>query len=629
MANYNLYVDTSNFKPYDISTALDIMNNYSKVYEKEQEYYDNIAAKMGELQSAIQGTEKAKGIYDTYNSQLMDAMEQFGRGRNVNTARELNRLRKMYGEQVIPLETARKSMLENTKLLKELSAKDPSLLHSNLGNLDDYLADPNRMVSTYSGKELERESSEIFKNFAKRLAGASNYGRLDPYTKTWVESYGLTPEQVDAAIQTINAGGIEGLKNSGFAGRIIENILNSSGILKWGDENTVNRALGYATRGLNSAIGEEKVHAYEDYAARQILAHNLALKRQNAAKTSTVPRVPTSTYPLHFTDKAVAGNMAKQTLAKSAYDYLSQAKDLWTQEAFKQIKQKYAYGKTDENDIRNAVIEQFSKNGILKSDLIGNDKDVVNPVNPWLSLNSYLQNVLKNNNMDPQLAEIFTSGERTWLDRLKDDKSLDRMAYIGYDPAIEDRPQKNSNSSNLGYSIDNSKFNELATNSYSIPIVGLNLSSTQNGEILQNLLYNKIYDGQIPLYKISDIDSSTGQFKHNNVKLNIKDLPRKEDGKTIDWNKLHIDGFNAATHEILVSYMDDEDKKQFFFPVEEDTNERFALEYELARKLGAAKATAENEQQYNALVEDIMNAYFYEWLLGKANANIKPVDIVE
>ena len=76
MANYNIVVDTSNFKPFDINPALTILNAYAAKREKDQAIYDTIAQQLGELATAVRGNKITKAIWDQYNGDLQAFVKQ-------------------------------------------------------------------------------------------------------------------------------------------------------------------------------------------------------------------------------------------------------------------------------------------------------------------------------------------------------------------------------------------------------------------------------------------------------------------------------------------------------------------------------------------------------------------------
>ena len=48
MSNYNLVIDTSNFKPFDIGPALQVLHDYRDAYYKYEDQMNKIAEEKGQ-----------------------------------------------------------------------------------------------------------------------------------------------------------------------------------------------------------------------------------------------------------------------------------------------------------------------------------------------------------------------------------------------------------------------------------------------------------------------------------------------------------------------------------------------------------------------------------------------------
>lgn len=270
--NFNFAIDTSGFKPFDVSIPLAIIADYNQGYEKNQAVYDKIAQTLGQLESSVANSPKAKQIYDAYQADFKTAADSFAQGMNVKNAKALGLLRRRYGTDITKLETARQAMskIADARKLAMAEGRGADMLYQDLGILDNYLDNPNYSPSSYDGAQLTKEVSDVASALAKGLINAGNYGKLDNYTKLWIQSTGMPPEQVTKTIQELRTGGIEAVTSPIFK-NLVSSIIDSSGVMKWGDAETKKRALGYVAQGLYRAIGEAKVGTYEDYANKKVL----------------------------------------------------------------------------------------------------------------------------------------------------------------------------------------------------------------------------------------------------------------------------------------------------------------------------------------------------------------------
>ena len=269
MANYNIVVDTSNFRPYDYNLAYRAIQDYNYGYGQSQAVYDKIAQTLGDLKSAVEGSTRAKQIYDAYQNNFDVAADEFSRGMNVNTARKLGELRKIYGTQIRQLERANEARVKAAEYLRAQN-KDNDYLHEDIGSLDVWMDDPTRQVRGYSGNRLTTEVAAMMGSVAKSMKQLNTEGRLDPYNKKWIETGGFSPERISEAISQLQTGGIDSVEDPIIKG-VLRNVASSSGMDNWADANTLQRRNEYMARGLYGGIGETKVGHFADEEAKKAL----------------------------------------------------------------------------------------------------------------------------------------------------------------------------------------------------------------------------------------------------------------------------------------------------------------------------------------------------------------------
>ena len=200
MANYNIVIDTSNFKPFDINPAISILNAYAESRRRDQEVYDAIAKQLGELATAVGGTEKAKAIWEAYNGDLQAAMADFAQGSNQATKRALSAMRQRYFKDVVPLEKAREAMLKNLETIR--NKDDGTLLHESLGNLDTYLENPMYTPKMYSGALLRTQVEGLMQSIADNIVDVKKMQNLDPYTQQILKKTGFDLDTIKTAMSS-------------------------------------------------------------------------------------------------------------------------------------------------------------------------------------------------------------------------------------------------------------------------------------------------------------------------------------------------------------------------------------------------------------------------------------------
>lgn len=286
MANYNIVIDTSNFRPYDINPAITILNGYAEQRRRDQEVYDKIAQQLGELATAVGGTEKAKAIWEAYNGDLQAAMADFAQGSNQATGRALSAMRQRYFKDVVPLEKAREAMLKNLELLRNRSSQDGTLLSEKLGNLDTYLENPTYTPRMYSGALLRTQVEGMMQSIADDIITTGRLKNLDPYTQQILKKTGYDMNTIRAAMADyMQTGRID----NPVMQSVMDSVWASAGFDKWDmDDATRNNARGWMAQGLMKGSGKKDIAFQEDKAAKAAL--DWTYKQLELEKTDRLQR---------------------------------------------------------------------------------------------------------------------------------------------------------------------------------------------------------------------------------------------------------------------------------------------------------------------------------------------------
>ena len=257
--NYNLVIDTSNFKPCDISVPLAIIDDYNKGYDKNKEVYDKISETLGNLDTAVQGTEKAKGIYDNYNEAFNIAADAFAKGMTTKNSRQLSTLRSRYFREINKLEKAREAMkaIADTRAKLAATGKANDMLYQDIGNLDNYLDNPNYSPKAYDGNQITANVAAIMDKIKQGLASISKGKALDPYTDVYSILDGVDAAQANQIMQQLSTG--QPITSIPIVGDAVNRILNNAGYNDWMDDNTKERALNYALTGVYGLLGKKDI----------------------------------------------------------------------------------------------------------------------------------------------------------------------------------------------------------------------------------------------------------------------------------------------------------------------------------------------------------------------------------
>lgn len=528
--NLNLVIDTSQFKPFDYRMAWEAIDKYNSGYEKQQAVYDKIAQTLGDLASAVEGSTKAKEIYDAYQQQFNNsASEFFNSGMNIRTARDLGNLRRMYGTQIRQLERANEAMVKEAER-RRTAKPELNMLYQDIGNLDNWLENPNRTLGSYSGTQLTNEVSAMANAIGKSIVNRYNNGQLDKYTKLWVENNGLSKENVDKAVAEVQQGGVDSVTDP-IMKDILQSAMQSSGIYNWADENTRRTAENIAARGLYGGIGQAKMGTYEDKEAAKQLEYNyavkLAQKQSEIKQEEAINALRNSglnnsggigeTVPLHFSDSKTAGNVMKNRMAQATVDFMKANPN---NKYVKKIKEYW-----DRNGGWEKAKEYWATNGFNGNKaLTGGNKydegfDKNNSI--YYKLGNYLrENVTKNEGLIDVWRSAFISSHSDGK------QGYSKYSNVGYVPDMANMHTYTKNWKN---------FDEEATQGYTYNgIVGAD-DPTQLSEYLTKMLPLLTSNKQVKLYDIKNIDSS-GKITYSTIPTKLEDLPTK----TVD-DRIQID----------------------------------------------------------------------------------------
>ena len=162
--NYNLVVDTSNFKPFDTSLAMQVLHDYRDAYYKLEDQINKIAEEKGEY--VLPESSKYKGVMDRYNEDYDAAVEDFSKGMNLRNAQAIRNLRRRYYNEISPIRT----MVENyNKYNDKLTSLGSDAIIGNIYQVDDFYGGTTPAINYRSGKQVEADSIKYFSGINNAL----------------------------------------------------------------------------------------------------------------------------------------------------------------------------------------------------------------------------------------------------------------------------------------------------------------------------------------------------------------------------------------------------------------------------------------------------------------------------
>ena len=300
MANYSLVID-SKFSPFTFQELLQPALMATQAHQELENQYGELATKANiwEEMANEQTDPYAYKMYKTYARDLESQARQLAReGLTPASRQNMLKMKQRYSSDIIPIEQAYKRRQELIDEQRKLQAQDNTLMFdrsASMMSLDDLIKNPQLTYQSYSGAALEKQVSDAAKSLSKEMRDNPRKWRSilgNQYFESIMQR-GYRPEEIIQAIQNNpNA--------SPILQSIVEDAVRSSGISKWGDKDTLNRAYKYARQGVWDAVGETQYQiqsnkAY-DYAMQEQAAINKAVRGAKAPDTGLYYRaVPKTT----------------------------------------------------------------------------------------------------------------------------------------------------------------------------------------------------------------------------------------------------------------------------------------------------------------------------------------------
>lgn len=300
MANYSLVIN-SEFQPFSFERYIRPYQIYGQEYKAQEEALSELATKANiwEEMANEQTDPYAYKMYKTYANDLENQAGQLEReGLTPGSRQNMLKMKQRYSSEIVPIEQAYKRKQELIDEQRKLQAQDNTLMfdrNAAMMSLDDLIKNPQLSYQSYSGTTLTKQVGTAAQNLAKEMRDNPRKWRTilgNQYFETIMQK-GYRPEEIIQVLQNDpNASSV--LKG------IVEDAVGSSGISKWGDEGTLNRAYEYARQGLWNAVGETQYQiqsnkAY-DYAMQEQAARNKAARETKTPETGLYYRaVPKTT----------------------------------------------------------------------------------------------------------------------------------------------------------------------------------------------------------------------------------------------------------------------------------------------------------------------------------------------
>lgn len=254
MANFNLVVNTSNFKPFTYEEMVRPLLLYKQEEEARQQAYLDLQEKASTLEdlAASEKDAEAYGAYTAYKNRLREVADEMAKNGLTRQNNQVFNLRKSYINDIKPLN----DLLEKrNKLVEEQRAnnKDGTNIYSiDYGDMSlaEMKRNPTQTYNTLNGNVIRAMSAETFAPLAKQILESPEYTNIlgKQYFQERIQR-GYTLDQMINELQGTEAG-------SKLA-QVKQNILSSLGMDKKGFSTAKQAQVEqFVNMGAMAALGE-------------------------------------------------------------------------------------------------------------------------------------------------------------------------------------------------------------------------------------------------------------------------------------------------------------------------------------------------------------------------------------
>lgn len=281
MPNYSLVIN-STFRPFSYQELLQPALMATEAQHNLEDQYADLESKASiwEGMANEQTDSRTYKRYKDYADELQAAANDLADyGLTPSSRQKLANMRARYSSQIVPIQNAYQTRLEQAKEQRQALNQNPTLMFSRMAattSLDKYMDNPMLDYQSYSGALLTQQVAQM----ADKLKGElTSYGSkpLDKFTNLFLQKHGLSSQEVLNAINNPNSSNSAKVLNA-----MVNDAIESSGIRNWADDDSaiMKQAYKYAWQGAWSAVGQTTASPYEN--KQEVIDYEYKKKREEA-----------------------------------------------------------------------------------------------------------------------------------------------------------------------------------------------------------------------------------------------------------------------------------------------------------------------------------------------------------
>ena len=271
MPNYSL-VSTSRFKPLSFAEMMAPFEMYGNDYREQENALSGLDTKTS-VWDNILNKDTDKESYAQYKN-YADALEQqsnaiASEGLTPSSRKAVLDLAKRYSSEIAPIEQAYQRRAEQIAEQRKAGGANGIVYSYDASNssIDDFMKDPSKSYKSVNGNDLLKRSMQESSALASQLTSYGKGEKIDKYTNTFIQNYGLTGKDIVEFQNQVREGNID--PTNKVLNSIYSNIYDSTGVADWNNPDAQSRVQDYILEGMVGAMGKQTVQLTDDYGARQ------------------------------------------------------------------------------------------------------------------------------------------------------------------------------------------------------------------------------------------------------------------------------------------------------------------------------------------------------------------------
>lgn len=307
--SWNIAIN-SRFRPFSYDEMVKPLVQYKEAYDAAEKDFSTLAAQTEAWKDIATRDQNpiAYNMYKEYSDALNAAVDDFSRGMNIKNRSSLLGLKKGYASSIVPIQNAYNTRLKQME--EQMKGKASGMVYASDAastSLDEYIKNPSLQHEFADSNAGYKRVANAAAALSKQLSKVGT-GRIDSFTKTFLQEHGYKDTEVVKAIQDIQ-GALRGDGNErgmGILHSILENEMQTSGVSRWKDVSKQEDYFNRIAPALYNAVGQTDIKPMEDYGARLSAQmekeKQMALWKKAALNTPDASETPYRTSPVTFVD---------------------------------------------------------------------------------------------------------------------------------------------------------------------------------------------------------------------------------------------------------------------------------------------------------------------------------------